>query len=379
MRTATAALTALISGGNREWVRADLFTVYDSAGAVLGRYTNADRDLTIATDGSAPLRTFVHGGPLFTRGPVSFTLGVEVATMEVTITAQPTDLLNGVAWLTALRNGALSGGRILLERFLSDSWTNVAVGTVIWFGGRVGDLRIGKTQATLTVKSDTVLLNVNLPRENFQPECNNTLYDSKCSLTRTDWQASGTVVASGSTLSVINCSLTQAADYFAQGKVTFTSGPNTGVAVGVKSYAPGQLVLNVPLTQLCTNGDTFTALPGCDKLQATCGVNSAIAFTVNTGTSTVNLTAAAHGLSAGQTVFLSNTGGALPSPLSAAQRYWVRNPTTNTFQVSTTPSGSVVTLLSNGSGTNKVSQYGKFTNLPNFRGTPYVPVPETAV
>jgi hypothetical protein len=62
-----------------------------------------------------------------------------------------------------------------------------------------------------------------------------------------------------------------------------------------------------------------------------------------------------HGLVANQSVVFNNTGGALPSGLSAGVTYYVTNPTTNTFQVSATPGGSAITTTGTQSGTQTCS------------------------
>jgi uncharacterized phage protein (TIGR02218 family) len=121
----------------------------------------------------------------------------------------------------------------------------------------------------MNVNSDLELLNIQMPRNLYQPGCIHTLYDSGCTLLKTNFDEFSTVAA-GSTLSQINCGLAQATGYFDLGTVTFTSGPNANVVRSVKSYTPGILILSQPLIQACNVGDAFTAFPGCDKLQATC-------------------------------------------------------------------------------------------------------------
>lgn len=54
-------------------------------------------------------------------------------------------------------------------------------------------------------------------------------------------------------------------------------------------------------------------------------------------------------------ITVSNSGGALPTGLLANTTYYVRNSTSTTFQVSTTPGGSIVNITGAGSGTNSFS------------------------
>ncbi|MBX4215330.1 hypothetical protein KW797_00045 [Candidatus Parcubacteria bacterium] len=63
------------------------------------------------------------------------------------------------------------------------------------------------------------------------------------------------------------------------------------------------------------------------------------------------IAASAHGLSNGDRVAFTNSGGALPAGLSTVTEYFVKNATTNDFQVSATPGGSAVDITGVGSGT----------------------------
>lgn len=263
MRAASAGLLSLINSGNQEWVKADLFTWSKYDGSVLARYTDADIDLTLNGN------TYLSSGPTIERDYVMTALGVQVAEMSVTVCADDTHLLGGVPWLRALCQGMLDGGRLLVERFMSDSWANTGVGTVTWFGGRVGPMTVGRSQATIKIRSDVSLLNVSMPRNPYQPECRHTLFDAGCTLLRSSFVVSSTA-ASGSTAQTINCGLAQAAGFFDLGTLQFTGGPNAGTWRAVRSYTPGVLVLSVPLPSVPGIGDAFNVSPGCDKLQATC-------------------------------------------------------------------------------------------------------------
>ena len=63
-------------------------------------------------------------------------------------------------------------------------------------------------------------------------------------------------------------------------------------------------------------------------------------------------TSAGHGLANGDQIVFVNSGGALPTGLSANTFYYVISVTTDTFQVSTTFGGGALNFSNNGSGTN---------------------------
>jgi len=262
MRTASAGLISLLNS-SQTFVMADLYTITLVSGTVV-RYTDSSIDLTVSGN------TFLSSGPIFKRSRVRIMVGTEVDTLEVTISALPTNLLAGVPWLQAIRNGALDGATLRLDRFLSDVWTDTSRGAINnWFTGRVAPVSVGRSTAKIEVKSDLELLNVQMPRNLYQPGCVHTLYDAGCTLSKGSFSTSS-AVASGSTVVKINCALAQAAGYFDLGTLSFTSGVNNGVTRSIKSYTPGVFNLSLPLFQACTNGDTFTAYLGCDKTQATC-------------------------------------------------------------------------------------------------------------
>ena len=76
-------------------------------------------------------------------------------------------------------------------------------------------------------------------------------------------------------------------------------------------------------------------------------------FTANSATDVLTLTA--HGLTNDTVVFVTNSGGALPSGLFNDGYYYIANVTANTFQLSTLPSGAgIVNFTTNGTGTQTV-------------------------
>ncbi|HEY1310898.1 MAG TPA: DUF2163 domain-containing protein, partial [Pseudolabrys sp.] len=125
----------------------------------------------------------------------------------------------------------------------------------------------GRTSAEVTVASDLVLLDIDMPRNIFQPNCSHVLFDAGCGLNRATWSTTGTVGA-GSTLSQINWSA--ASSIYQQGALTFTTGANAGAEATVKTAATGSLTLAYPLRYAPAAGDAFTICQGCDHTSATC-------------------------------------------------------------------------------------------------------------
>ena len=163
-------------------------------------------------------------------------VGLEVDQQQITVAARATDTITGGApFLQALRDGSFDGCEIERDRiFFSDRIGGTAIGSVLLFKGRLGNVdQIGRTTAKLTVNSDLVLLDIDMPRNVYQPTCLHTLYDSGCTLVKNAFGTNGTV-GSGSTASVINWS-GAVVEFRQQGSITFTSGVNAGVTANVDS------------------------------------------------------------------------------------------------------------------------------------------------
>ena len=90
-------------------------------------------------------------------------------------------------------------------------------------------------------------------------------------------------------------------------------------------------------------------------------VQPGITFTAATDD---KITAAAHGLQDGWEVYVSNSGGALPTGLAASTRYFVCDRTPNTFKLSLEPNGQRVDITAAGSGTHTLKCIDHVTYAP---------------
>lgn len=261
MRTLSAALkTVLATGG--PFVKADLWTITLTNGTVL-RWTSADEPLTVG--GS----TFAVGPPL-ERGNVSWKLGLQVDQLKLTIHDDESTTINGAHLVVAAWQNLLDFAQVRLDRFVSDTWTNTAVGSVEYFTGIVGDVSVHGKTIEVTVESELAQLKATFPRTYVLPSCANTLYDGVCGLVEANFTQAGTVGASPTATSFTLSGITEADGYYALGKIKFTSGANAGQVRAVKSYVGGVVTLMYPLYAIPTAGDTVDAIAGCDKLRATC-------------------------------------------------------------------------------------------------------------
>jgi len=257
------ALTALFAS-RRPFFKADCYTWTFLDGTVL-RVTNADVNLTWGG------HTFASCAPAMERSKVTLKVGVESDSMDVTVFPTPSDHVSGLIWQLAARLGYLDGAQLLVETAYLTSWPTVT-GVYHVFQGFVSDVYPDRTQVRVTVKDALELLAQQFPHNVYQSVCLHTVYDAGCNLAKTSFTATGTVAASPApTLTSFKTGNAQAADYFTQGVVTFTSGANAGLKRTVKSYSPATgFTFALPLPHAPAAGDTISVFAGCDKTLATC-------------------------------------------------------------------------------------------------------------
>lgn len=262
MKPASTALQTLLA--SRQFFAADLYTFTLVGGGVL-RYCAGDRDITAGGN------LFSAQGPRIDRkdnkAKCHWKIGVEVDTLVFDVMPQATDLVNGQPFLAACVQGAFDGAELQLERAFMASYGDTSVGTVIMFVGRVAEIDLGRAIATFTINSHLELLNLQLPRNLWQPGCVNSLGDPSCGVDVSAYVYGGTALA-GSTANTVLTTLAVVSGYFDQGKIVFANGANAGLTRSVKLWvesSPSVIQLLAPLPNAPAAGDAFGLYPGCDK------------------------------------------------------------------------------------------------------------------
>lgn len=267
MRTAVAGLTAILNNNRTHFV-ADLYT-FTLIDATVLRYTSADINLTVG--GNTYLSAQPSGGaPILKRGRVSWRRGIQVDTLEIKLIGSTQHTVFGLPWMQFIRNGGLDGGRVTVDRFITDAWTNTANGALKWFAGNISEVSSSRTEASISVKNDLELLNVKIPGQVYQQGCRHTLFDGGCGLVKATFALARTANAGSTLTRILTTSAGQAAGYFDLGFLFFTSGPNAGAYRTIKKWDGAGLDLSLPLLSAPAAGNAFTIYPGCDKLKTTC-------------------------------------------------------------------------------------------------------------
>jgi hypothetical protein len=187
MKAITAPLAALFASGD-QFFKADLYTFSFSDGSVT---RTTDADIALSFGGN----TWLSCAPIIARTKVKVSIGIEVDNCDLTISPAPTDLIGGLKWPSAARQGYLDGATVLIETAYLQAWPTV-VGVLHVFEGLASDVNPGRTNVQVAVKSALEILNRPFPRNVYQSVCLHTVYDAGCALSKTSFTATGTVAAS---------------------------------------------------------------------------------------------------------------------------------------------------------------------------------------
>jgi uncharacterized phage protein (TIGR02218 family) len=262
MKSASSELIAFLRD-HSTFLMADCFTFTLVDGTKL-YYTAADMPVTVGT------ATFAAHSVLISGLKYNIAVGVDVDEQDLTIAARDADTVNGVPFLVALRTGVFDGAYLQRDRAFLSSWgpPAVAVGSVTLFHGRISTIeKIGTADAQGKVKSDLVLLNVDMPRNVYQPSCLHTFCDAQCGISKPAISVNGS--AQGGSYSAVAWDGATAGTYD-QGTIVFTTGRNAEVHAGIKQSDGSSLILSYPLEFEVTAGDMFVATPGCAHTLAAC-------------------------------------------------------------------------------------------------------------
>jgi uncharacterized phage protein (TIGR02218 family) len=283
VKPASAALIALLNSST-EFIMADLWTFTLQGGT---QYLYSGGATAIADQATG---RFFALGPRFERSTVRVVIGIQSDELDVRIyPATPAsagagsgDLLGGTSWGQAVWQGQLDGATVQLERAFMGAagggYGDTSAGTVVLFVGRVSDLEASRTMISLKVRSHLELLNIEMPRRLWQPQCNHNFGDAMCGYDRVNGKnAEGTstgigqltfAAAPGSTSTLILGS--PASGQYYLGTIIGLTGANAGQKRTITGVAVNQISIKLAFLSAPAAGDQFQVLPGCDRTLLTC-------------------------------------------------------------------------------------------------------------
>lgn len=191
--------------------------------------------------------------------------------------------------------GILADDAIAPEDLFSGKFDNAAV--EVWLapwsssGGetavRIAKGRLGKvSQARSGWKGEVLTPAAQLEQKALTnpltPGCRWDLGDSRCGVDLGALEVAGTAtsvtankaVRGGSRRDFTDSARAETTGYFSQGRLTWTSGANSGLSADIKDFSAsaggGRFTLWQAMPHDIAAGDGYTATPGCDKTAATC-------------------------------------------------------------------------------------------------------------
>lgn len=377
MKSTNSALIAFLDN-NATFYYADLYTIALTNGTVLN-YTAADLNLTVGGVKFVCNDVLISGGPKITQQT-----GLTVNEADITLYPGPNSMAGAVSFFQAASNGIFNRASVTVQRLFMSSWGSTALPAVTIFVGEITDIDATRNQIDIKVKDNLNLLNIYMPRRQYQPTCSWVFGDSNCGFDRAG-SAVATTALAGTTQSQIITSLTQTSGVFNSGTVRATSGLNAGTSRTIKAFSNGTFSLVAPFPQPFGIGDALTVTPGCNKNYA--GQQQSFSASTLNGTSPsviiCGLTNAPGFFNGATLQFTSGPNVGLTGTVAI----WDQN---EAFMAApfpnqpNTPGGTGMsdTFVLNSSASNTTGScdgYFGADNALHFGGQPFVPVPETAM
>jgi len=152
-------------------------------------------------------------------------------------------------------------------------------GKIILSRGYLGAITIKQQKFIFEVMGLTKKLSTDLG-ERYSNNCRALFCDKKCKLNAKDYTTHGQVERVESNSNFYDQKLTASAGYYNEGKVIFTTGPNTAKCFEVKEYTLGQVTFFMPASFNISIGDCYQIIAGCNKEFKTCvdKFNNAVNF-----------------------------------------------------------------------------------------------------
>lgn len=247
-------------------LRADLFTLEPADGSA-HRWTSADVSITVGG------HTYLAQSPNLELVSLTVRNTTEVPTLELKLSALDNDFAGGANIKLAIHQGDFDGARLRYQMLPMPAAGDLSLAPPIpLFDGRIGQIDVSATGATLKVRGDVVIMNQYAPRNIFQSSCQHRFCDPGCTLSEATFTTFDCAIAAGSTMTTIFWGGNRPADQglLKFGKATFTTGANAGQRRSITLGNAAGFIIDYPLWFVPAVGDLVDVFLGCDKLLATC-------------------------------------------------------------------------------------------------------------
>ena len=154
------------------------------------------------------------------------------------------------------------------------NYQDLSQGSLRQHTGRLGEVRSGRGSFVAELRGLSQQMQQTMGVL-YSPTCRADLGDAACGIDLAVYSVNGSVNGSvteamqvaNDRRSFIDTARTEAMSYFDNGKLTWLTGANAGLAMEVKTYTAidGKFMLYLSMPYAIELGDTYTVVPGCKK------------------------------------------------------------------------------------------------------------------
>lgn len=328
----TANLRAFLNGSDH-YVMVDLYAVqlltlgrsvgpdatgrnYAAAYPLTMYFTDAEYDIPfegiVYAGGSHVAAGVPSPAPRVTRNKLKNSIGIDVDTLEMSVLIDGTSadylppadgnaLTPRFSFASATIIGLMDGARVTLRRLFMPAHPtkdvyndqhaienrgdlgpgDTSLGAVTEFAGQITEATVKQGAVDWKVKSYLEKLNLQMPRNVFQEQCLNTLGDTMCGVNLCSGSLGGIPFSTTATIFAVPASNKlnfalgplQPTEFFDFGKLIFTTGPMSGLQLGVRSWVNigifgNEIELMQSMPTMPNVGDTVLLVGGCQKREA---------------------------------------------------------------------------------------------------------------
>lgn len=223
-------------------------------------FTSADKDVAATALGLAGSETY-KANPGLDVTSIVLSAGLNVDNLELTTLDDGTLFTKADVLAKRWHNSAF-----VLFRY---NWASPADGIDTLLSGVVGEVELRRNTVWAELRGLQQFLQQPVGQASSKT-CRNRLgvnngIDSRCSVSLAGFTVTGSVTTATSNQVFTDSTKAQAAGYFDEGLLTWTSGPSSGLVVRVKTFTGGVFTLALPMLSPVAVGHTFSVVAGCRK------------------------------------------------------------------------------------------------------------------
>jgi hypothetical protein len=373
---------------------ANCFTFTLASGTVI-TITDADWDIILTRPafpgdpGASGQVRFYSGGtvPYILLEGLKWGIGTEADQIDLTFMVPAGLTVGGAPFLGSVTDGAWDNAQVQIERVYAplfagqpNAATFATLGSVPLFLGNIADItQIDRMSVKFEAKDRRELFNVPTPFNMFQAACRWPLYGAGCTLIKTNFGQGGSVISGVGTGTLqVNVSALAPSGWFDQGTLNWTSGLNSGVTSAIRQYVGTGIVLAI--TDSTGSGGVIGAVVNSSGVLTSLIVLNGGGPPAGGTAYTAPTLAISGGGGTGATGTLSVAGGIITgATLTGGGSGYANATMLFNLPLPNSPSGGDNFTAFPGCDHTMATCAQKFSNLINFGGVPFVPVPETAV